>query len=261
MGYGLYIKYSKKKKEEAEQMAKSPKENYKFNDALAVAFASQRYNKKYIRDTECFVGMDNKPLKPVEIANKQIMRFTMSSDAQGIAPLALDILKRANIQVTEEDQKNANETCEWLEGLSFKALAGDLNNFEQNLYKTFEKEVVTTYDFGLIASIPHTYLRTVKRENLEDRITSTCTGDWIGSVGNKVNVKAELVSGLYSRNYGSYIYVAITENNQLITFWSQHNWIDMVGKQVNVFAKIKRTDFSKWFNGVKESQLNYVKVT
>ena len=84
----------------------------------AVAFASQRYNKKYIRDTECFVGMDNKPLKPVEIANKQIMRFTPSPDTQGIAPLALDIPKRANIQVTEEDPKNANETCEWLEGLS-----------------------------------------------------------------------------------------------------------------------------------------------
>ena len=45
--------------------AKTPKENYKFNDVLAVAYAAQRYNKKYIRDTECFVGHDGKPLKPV----------------------------------------------------------------------------------------------------------------------------------------------------------------------------------------------------
>ena len=37
--------------------------------------------------------------------------------------------------------------------MAFKALAGDSNNFEENPYKTFEKEVVTTYDFGLIASI------------------------------------------------------------------------------------------------------------
>lgn len=241
--------------------AKTPKENYKFNDVLAVAYAAQRYNKKYIRDTECFVGHDGKPLKPVEIANKQIMRFSLSEDNHGIAPMALDILKRAKIQVTEEDQKNANDTCEWLEGMAFKALAGDLNSFEENLYKTFEKEVVTNYDLGLIASIPQTYLRTVKRENLEDKIVSTCTGDWIGSIGQKVNVKADLVSGVYSRNYSSYIYVAITENNQLITFWSQHNWINQVGKTVNVYAKVKRTDFSKWFNGIKESQLNYVKVT
>ena len=82
------------------------------------------------------------------------MRFTLSEDNQGIAPMALDILKRANIQVTEEDQKNANDTCEWLEGMAFKALAGDPNNFEENPYKTFEKEVVTNYDLGLIASIP-----------------------------------------------------------------------------------------------------------
>ena len=144
--------------------------------------------------------------------------------------------------------------------MAFKALAGDLNNFEENLYKTFEKEVVTNYDLGLIASIPQTYLRTVKRENLEDRITTTCTGDWVGSKGQKVNVKAELVSGVYSRNYSSYIYVAITESNQLITFWSQHDWIAQVGNTVNIYAKVKRTDISKWFKGVKESQLNYVKV-
>jgi hypothetical protein len=241
--------------------AKSPKENFKFSDVLAVAYASQRYNKKYIRETSGYAGYEGMEVKPIQIANKQIMRFALSQNNNGIIPQAIDILKRANIQVTEEDQKNANETCEWLEGLSFKALAGDLNNFEENLYQTFEKEVVTTYDFGLIASIPQTYLRTVKRENLEDRIVTTCTGDWVGSKGQKVNVKAELVSGVYSRNYGSYIYVAITESNQLITFWSQHNWITQVGNTVNIYAKVKRTDISKWFNGVKESQLNYVKIT
>ena len=45
-----------------------------------------------------------------------------------------------------------------------KALAGDLNNFEQNPYKTFEKEVVTTYDFGLIASTPNLLANSKARE-------------------------------------------------------------------------------------------------
>ena len=82
--------------------AKTPKENFKFSDVLAVAYASQRYNKKYIRETSGYAGYEGMEVKPIQIANKQIMRFALSQNNNGIIPQAIDILKRANIQVTEE---------------------------------------------------------------------------------------------------------------------------------------------------------------
>lgn len=242
-------------------MMSKKRETYKFSDVLTVAFTSQRFNKKYIKDTQVSITLEGKLLTPVIVANKQIMRTLLSDDNMGIHPVALEHIKNSNIQVTDEDRKNSKEACVWLEGLTMRALAGDLNDFESNLYATFEKEEITNYDFGMIASIPQTYLRNIKRENLEDKIQVSCAdSDWVAPVGNKINATVELVSGVYSRNYQSYIYVAITDKGQLVTFWSQKDWLDKVGKTVKLNAKVKRTDFSKWYTGIKESQLNYVKV-
>jgi hypothetical protein len=240
-------------------MSKFGKETFKFTDVLAMAFASQSFNKKYVKDTEIEM-IDNKAV-PKTVSNKEIIRFNLSDVHYGMTPETIDLLNKTEITPSKKDKQNSKECSEWLEGLAMRAIAGDLNGFESNLYATFEKDDITTYDFGLIASIPQTYLRTIKRESLEDMILATCTGDWIGSVGTKINTTAKLISGIYSRNYTSYIYVGITNNNQLITFWSQHNWLDKVNKEVKIYAKVKRTDFSRWYDGVKESQLNYVKIT
>ena len=70
---------------------------------------------------------------------------------------------------------------------------------------------------------------------LQERIEKNCNGDWVGKQYAKVKLDIELVSGLYSRNYGSYIYVGITNNNQLVTFWSKHDWVAQVNKKIQVY--------------------------
>ena len=235
-------------------------ETYKFKDVLALAYASNRFNKGYIKETETPHDIEGKPIGPVKVANKQIIRYLISEDDYGIPPVAKDVIQKANIQLSDTDNNLANETVEWLEGFAMRVLANDLNGFEQNLYKTFEKEMVTNYDFGIIASIPQTYLKTRKKETLQERIEKSCDGDWIGKQYSKVKLDIELVSGIYSRNFGSYIYVGIVNNNQLVTFWSKHDWVAQVNKKIQVSAKVKRNVISKWFNGVKESQLNFVKL-
>ena len=258
MGYGLYIKLSEKKKEKAMTITRG--ETYKFKDVLALAYASNRFNKGYIKETETPHDIEGKPIGPVKVANKQIIRYLISEDDYGIPPVAKDVIQKANIQLSDTDNNLANETVEWLEGFAMRVLANDLNGFEQNLYKTFEKEMVTNYDFGLIASIPQTFLKNRKRETLQERIEKNCNGDWVGKQYAKVKLDIELVSGIYSRNFGSYIYVGIVNNNQLVTFWSKHDWVAQVNKKIQVSAKVKRNVISKWFNGVKESQLNFVKL-
>tara|TARA_B100000886_G_C20366802_1_gene467707 strand:- start:330 stop:1109 length:780 start_codon:yes stop_codon:yes gene_type:complete len=258
MGYGLYIKLSEKKKEKAMTITRG--ETYKFKDVLALAYASNRFNKGYIKETETPHDIEGKPIGPVKVANKQIIRYLISEDDYGIPPVAKDVIQKANIQLSDTDNNLANETVEWLEGFAMRVLANDLNGFEQNLYKTFEKEMVTNYDFGLIASIPQTFLKNRKRETLQERIEKNCNGDWVGKQYAKVKLDIELVSGIYSRNFGSYIYVGITNNNQLVTFWSKHDWTKQVNDKIKVSAKVKRNVISKWFNGVKESQLNFVKL-
>jgi hypothetical protein len=236
------------------------KEVYTFTKALTIAFTAQRFNDKYIKETAVPYTIDGKLLGDPIVANKQIMRFLVQ-DHSGMDPNVIDFLNKneKKLRISEDDENDTTETIEWLEGLAMRAMATDLNGFESKLYATFEKDDISTYDFGMIASIPQTSQRVVKKETLEDMIMKTCTGNWVGKVGDKVSFTANLISGVYSRNYSSYIYVAISDD-KLITFWSQKDFLEEVGKNVKIWAKVKRTDMSRWYNGIKETQLNYVKI-
>ena len=234
---------------------------FKFKDVLALAYASNRFNNGYIKETSTpFDTETEKLIGPVKVANKQIIRYLASNDTIGIPTIAQEVIEKANIQVSDTDNNLAEETVDWLEGFAMRVLANDLSGFEQSLYRTFEKEVVTSYDFGIIASIPQTYLKNKKKETLQEKIEKQCDGDWVGKQYSKVKLDVQLLSGIYSRNYVSYIYVGMANNNQLVTFWSKHDWIAQVNKTIKVSAKVKRNVISKWFNGVKESQLNFVKL-
>lgn len=236
------------------------KEVYTFTKALTIAFTAQRFNDSYQKETVVPYTIDGKLTGTPTVANKQIMRFLVNNHG-GMDPNVIDFLNKneKKLRISEDDEDDTTQTIEWLEGLAMRAMASDLNGFESKLYSTFEKDDISTYDFGMIASIPQTVQRVVKKETTEDLIMKSCTGDWIGKVGDKVNVTAKMISGVYSRNYSSYIYVAIADN-KLITFWSQKDFLEEVGKNVKIYAKIKRTDMSRWYNGVKETQLNYVKI-
>jgi hypothetical protein len=236
------------------------KETFTFTKVLTLAFVAQRFNKSYNKHTTSSMTA-NDTIK-YSVANKQIMRF-LTGNEQGMELGVINHLRKneKKLRITEADEKNTSEAVEWLESLAMGVLSGEINGFDSSIYMTFEKGELQHFDFGLVAYMPQTYIRNVKKENLELRITQRCEdSDYVSKPGHKVNLNIELQTGVYSSNYSSFIYVAITDNDELVTFWSQKDFLDAVGKTINITAKIKKQMGSRWYQGINETQLNYVKL-
>ena len=113
-------------------------------------------------------------------------------------------------------------------------------------------------EVGLIASIPSAYNRDVKKESIEDRVLSECKDQYIGSVKDSVEGSVEVLSGVYSMNYGSYIYSGIFNEKFLVSFWNGKKLAEQ-GDIISIKGKVKRLTTSRFYQGAWETQLNYVK--
>lgn len=237
------------------------KETFNFRDAITAAVVAQRVNGGYVRESNYIYNDDTRQYDPTSIGNKSIMRYVLNLEnkRQYADEIAIEKL---NPVVTEQDTELAQEICDYVEGLAMKVLSDELVGYEANIYKVYENGV-ETYDFGLIASVPSSYQRTIKRENLEYNILKECSSsDYIAEPGTKIESDLEILNHIFSRNYNAHIYTAKTPENNLVTFWSQKgkDEIGNVGDVIKVKAKVKRVCESRFYDGVKETQLNYVKL-
>lgn len=239
---------------------KKPKQVFKFKDVIIAGIIADRANKGYIKESNYKYDQESESYIPTSIANKNIMREILSQGTSVRSELLL--LGQLPLSATDKDFKLADQIVDHIEGLALKALTDELQGYEKNIYNVYENDEVTTFDFGLIASFPSSYKRNAKNEKLELQIDKLCSDNgYIGKVGDKVETDLKIVKHIFSRNYNSHIYTAITTENNLINFWSQKSPEDLVkvGKSMKVKARIKRVGISKFFPGIKETQLNFVK--
>jgi len=237
-----------------------PKQVFKFKDVIISSIVADRANKGYIKESNYRFDKESEDYVPVSVANKDIMREILMPGNE--VRKNMKLLGKLPIEATDKDFKVADQIIDHIEGLALKALTDELQGYEKNIYYIYEGDEVTSYDFGLIASFPSSFKRMVKNDALEVSIGKLC-GDvgYIGKVGEKIATDLKIVNHVFSRNYNAHIYTATTPENNLVTFWSQKSTEDLakVGKTIKVTAKIKKTIESRFYPGVKETQLNYVK--
>lgn len=235
------------------------KQTFNFKDAITASVVANRLNEGYVRETNYTYNDTTNDYDIQTIGNKNIMRVIM--DVVGNNKDSLHI-KKMNLSITDSDKSLADEICDYLEGLAIKALSGTLKGYEQSLYNLYEEDAVSIYDFGLLASIPASYIRSSKQEKVElDIIKSCANSNWLADKGSKVKAEVEIMNHIFSRNYNAHIYTARTSDNNLVSFWSQKSTKDIgaPGDIVTISGKVKRQEFSKFYQGIKETQLNYVK--
>jgi hypothetical protein len=211
-------------------MARYQRPSYNTVDVFAAACAANRVNGGYLKYTET-----NDESGTSKLANKVLIRQFLDG----------------TFDVRDSDREQGEKVMQHCRSLTFKLLTDKrLSDFEQNMLSIVEKETLdSNYDIAIVSSLPNTYNRSEYRRAVDTRIRET--EGVFGTVGERVQVTAEVVKSYFSEQWGTHFITAITDDNKQVFFAYKHSF--PVGDNVNIDGKVKA-------HRDNATQLNYVKM-
>jgi hypothetical protein len=211
-------------------MARYQRPSYNTVDVFAAACAANRVNGGYLKYTET-----NDESGTSKLANKVLIRQFLDG----------------TFDVRDGDREQGEKVMQHCRSLTFKLLTDKrLSEFEQNMLSIVEKETLdSNYDIAIVSSLPNTYNRSEYRRAVDTRIRET--EGVFGTVGERVQVTAEVVKSYFSDQWGTHFITAITDDNKQVFFAYKQSLT--VGDNINIDGKVKA-------HRDNSTQLNYVKV-
>jgi hypothetical protein len=211
-------------------MARFQRPSYNTVDVFAAACAANRVNGGYLKYTET-----NDEAGTSKIANKVLIRQFLDG----------------TFDVRDSDREQGEKVMQHCRSLTFKLLTDKrLSDFEQNMLSIVEKETLdSNYDIAIVSSLPNTYNRSEYRRAVDTRIRET--EGVFGTVGERVQVTAEVVKSYFSDQWGTNFITAITDDNKQVFFAYKQSLT--VGDNINIDGKVKA-------HRDNATQLNYVKM-
>jgi hypothetical protein len=211
-------------------MARYQRPSYNTVDVFAAACAANRVNGGYLKYTET-----NDEAGTSKIANKVLIRQFLDG----------------TFDVRDSDREQGEKVMQHCRSLTFKLLTDKrLSDFEQNMLSIVEKETLdSNYDIAIVSSLPNTYNRSEYRRAVDTRIRET--EGVFGTVGERVQVTAEVVKSYFSDQWGTHFITAITDDNKQVFFAYKQSLT--VGDNINIDGKVKA-------HRDNSTQLNYVKM-
>tara|TARA_R110000868_G_scaffold335611_1_gene596482 strand:- start:93 stop:794 length:702 start_codon:yes stop_codon:yes gene_type:complete len=159
--------------------------------------------------------------------------------------------------VNEEAGNIADEIIKYYRGLTFKAMGGVINDFEQRILNIISSGTVDRRDIGIIASMPKSYFRSVARDASDLTMrTLSISSMHVGNTGS-------VIEGILNVSHGSFIQrlqchvVNGNIDGNIVVFFTKHP-VEHFGTTCRISGKVKRHQISSFHNG-KETVLNYVK--
>jgi len=173
----------------------------------SAACAAQRINGEYVKAVTSYVTNEDILPESEQTPPKEINR---------------DIINRLVADpslITDADRVQAEAVRKYYKAFTFKILQGKmLSEFDNNAMVIANRDVIeATYDVAVIASLPASYERAVKRDTLNRKIESA-SGGFVGRVGDKVNLKIEVVRSVFSQQWNVYFITGITSDDQPVFF-------------------------------------------
>lgn len=157
----------------------------------------------------------------------------------------------------------APEATEMVEKIKGYILSDDFNGsstYVDNLKVVVGEDAVTSRQFGLLASAPQAYLRSMEKAAEKKAAEATTAGsEWVGAEKDKVEVKGTIEAVRYSANmYGTTtIYTILGEDGNLYTWFSSNGALgDDAGVAVHIKGTVKGHEE---FNGSKRTVLTRCK--
>jgi hypothetical protein len=167
---------------------------YTTDDVFAASCTAQRINGSYIKAIA--PGIDQK-------TNRQIVE---------------ELLKDMT-QITSEDRTQGECVRKYFKGLTFKVLEGkQLSDFSKNAMEIASNDMVSsTYQLAVAISLPQTYEKASKRDNVDRRI-NFAQGGFVGNLSDKVTLNIEIVKQIWSQKWNTWYITGITNEDQVVFF-------------------------------------------
>src|SRR6056300_575365 len=228
-----------------------PPKTVKLTDALAVAYAAYRINKKtYIKDLRRFEEAST------QFPNKDLVKFYWqkklnTSDAKYL-PTDFEMF-----EPTEADYASVQEALKWMKRYVMLGL-GELDGFKADMVKELSQDQVAVKSMGRIAFAPEFIARDQHETGLKKTIrVEYRDSKHIEPVGEKVETVVEVLDKRYSSQWESYNYTCVTTDGNLVSFMNKFD--HAIGDRKRIKAKVKSHTKNRLFSA-DETRLNYVKL-
>ena len=154
-------------------------------------------------------------------------------------------------QITQESRDAGETMRRYFMGLTFKIIEGArLSEFMQGAYDAACKtEIKTKLELAIIASLPATYEKSAKRDDVNRRI-NFARGGFVGDIGEKVSLNIEVVKSLWSQKWNTWYLTGITGEDQVVFFACKETFD--IGTHLTITGTVKgQRDNSTQLNRVK----------
>ena len=216
-------------------------------ELVALAFAAQRMNGGLHRDNRYF---DPEKDAFVEVVPNKTLMFNSFAFEPGSNP---------ELVPTDEDRAQADAAITAIQGdVLIKKLADRrVSDFQFNLSEAISQPTCTQRDCGLVAFVPKTYAGMLERQEKDEaKIGLASTSEYLGRVGEKIQLDFALIDSKYLQQYNCYSVTGHDGNGNMVSFLTAHQGLAQSGR---IAGKIKRIEVSHYHNGAKVTQLNFVK--
>jgi hypothetical protein len=210
-----------------------------------------------LRDT-AIKAYANKAIMTVAIPGatpKYMNKLTSEKRCKGTPQLE----KYATSKPTAKQKKLAGEIISHYQGLMFKAIGGKINEFEQKVLDVVKRGEINTFEFGIVASLPKSYVRSVERDKVErEQRALSVDSKHIGRPKDKVELDVEILRVNFIASLNCHVVNAKDTAGNLIVFFTSKGSEFTDIKDMKVNARVKRHQVSTYHGG-NETVLNYVK--
>lgn len=223
------------------------KKMFKTQEVLAVAFAAQARNGKYVKTTERF----NEPENKTRFANKELVKMHYADPSQWIPT------DHVGLTVTADDYESVDVAVKHFRRYTLGVIGNQLTGFQKDIFEAVTSDEVDGGKLGILAYVPEL----VKREVEDNRFRKLLRTQYhasqdIGQEGDDIDGVFKLINRSYSEPWQSYNYIADYMGN-LVSFMNKYE--HAVGDHKKFKAKVKGHGKNRTFE-VSETRLNYVKL-
>lgn len=207
---------------------KAPTINYKAEDVWAASWQAYVTNgKQYIKAIM--------PDVPNHKTNRMIVEELLADTTQ----------------ITQESRDASEAMRRYFMGLTFKMIEGKkLSDFMQGAYDAACKsEIKTKFELAIVASLPATYEKSAKRDDVDRRI-NFARGGYVSDIGEKVTLNIEVLKSVWSQKWNTWYITGINSEDQVVFFACKESFD--IGTHLTITGVVKGTrDNSTQLNRVK----------
>ena len=234
---------------------------YPLRDVMAASVMAYRINDdQYVTHTipdDTWNSSEQSDFRIKYQANKHLMLYSITDATPPATLMHPKVNYYFDNVADDEDFAVADEIISYYTGLMFKAIGGKINEFEERVLALVKAGEVRASDFGIVASLPKSYYRSLERDRVEEQQRELSdSSEYVGTVGQTVDLDIEIMRFNYIQKLNCYVVNAQASGNLVVFFTSNE---DFNGPdKLKIRGRVKRHQTSNYHGG-KESVLNYVK--